>query len=94
MKLPPFAYARPASLAEAVALLAAHDGEAKPLAGGQSLVPMLAFRVAAPSLIIDLASSKSCAGSGYPTTASRSAPWCAGATFSTMKDYARRTRSW
>jgi carbon-monoxide dehydrogenase medium subunit len=54
MKLPPFAYARPASLAEAVALLAAHDGEAKPLAGGQSLVPMLAFRVAAPSLIIDL----------------------------------------
>jgi len=54
MKLPPFAYARPESLAEAVALLAAADGEAKPLAGGQSLVPMLAFRVAAPSLIVDL----------------------------------------
>jgi carbon-monoxide dehydrogenase medium subunit len=54
MKLPPFAYACPASLAEAVALLAAHDGEAKPLAGGQSLVPMLAFRVAAPSLLVDL----------------------------------------
>jgi carbon-monoxide dehydrogenase medium subunit len=34
--------------------LAAHDGEAKPLAGGQSLVPMLAFRVASPSLLIDL----------------------------------------
>jgi len=54
MKLPPFAYARPASIAQAVALLAAHDGEAKPLAGGQSLMPMLAFRVAAPSLIVDL----------------------------------------
>jgi aerobic carbon-monoxide dehydrogenase medium subunit len=54
MKLPPFEYARPTSLAEAVALLAAHDGEAKPLAGGQSLVPMLAFRVAAPALIVDL----------------------------------------
>lgn len=54
MKLPPFDYARPASLAEAVALLAAHDGEAKLLAGGQSLVPMLAFRVAAPSLLVDL----------------------------------------
>jgi carbon-monoxide dehydrogenase medium subunit len=54
MKLPVFAYACPASLAEAVALLAAHDGEAKPLAGGQSLVPMLAFRVAAPSLLVDL----------------------------------------
>ena len=49
MKLPPFEYACPTSLAEAVALLAAHDGEAKPLAGGQSLVPMLAFRVAAPA---------------------------------------------
>jgi carbon-monoxide dehydrogenase medium subunit len=34
--------------------LASHDGEAKPLAGGQSLVPMLAFRVAAPSLLVDL----------------------------------------
>jgi aerobic carbon-monoxide dehydrogenase medium subunit len=54
MKLPPFEYACPTSLSEAVALLAAHDGEAKPLAGGQSLVPMLAFRVAAPSLIVDL----------------------------------------
>ena len=54
MKLPPFEYACPTSLADAVALLAAHDGEAKPLAGGQSLVPMLAFRVAAPALLVDL----------------------------------------
>jgi carbon-monoxide dehydrogenase medium subunit len=54
MKLPPFAYACPTSLPEAVALLAAHDGEAKALAGGQSLVPMLAFRVAAPALLVDL----------------------------------------
>ena len=44
MKLPAFEYACPATLAEAVALLAAHDGDAKALAGGQSLVPMLAFR--------------------------------------------------
>jgi aerobic carbon-monoxide dehydrogenase medium subunit len=54
MKLPPFEYACPASISEAVALLAAHDGEAKPLAGGQSLVPMLAFRVASPALLVDL----------------------------------------
>jgi aerobic carbon-monoxide dehydrogenase medium subunit len=54
MKLPPFEYVCPESLAEAVALLAAHDGEAKPLAGGQSLVPMLAFRVTAPALLVDL----------------------------------------
>jgi aerobic carbon-monoxide dehydrogenase medium subunit len=54
MKLPPFDYACPTSISEAVALLASHDGEAKPLAGGQSLVPMLAFRVASPSLLVDL----------------------------------------
>ena len=54
MKLPAFDYACPTTLAEAVALLAAHGGDAKALAGGQSLVPMLAFRVAAPTLIVDL----------------------------------------
>lgn len=53
MKLPAFDYARPETLGEAVALLAA-DEDAKPIAGGQSLMPMLAFRMAAPSLLIDL----------------------------------------
>ena len=54
MKLPPFEYACPSTLKEAVALLASHDGEAKPIAGGQSLMPMMAFRVAQPSLLVDL----------------------------------------
>ncbi|MGA8321643.1 MAG: xanthine dehydrogenase family protein subunit M [Xanthobacteraceae bacterium] len=54
MKLPAFEYACPTTISEAIALLATHDGEAKPLAGGQSLVPMMAFRVASPSLLIDL----------------------------------------
>jgi carbon-monoxide dehydrogenase medium subunit len=54
MKLPAFEFACPATLAEAVALLASHDGEAKALAGGQSLMPMMAFRVAQPSLLVDL----------------------------------------
>ena len=54
MKLPAFDYACPTTLAEAVTLLAAHDGDAKVLAGGQSLVPMMAFRVASPSLLVDL----------------------------------------
>jgi aerobic carbon-monoxide dehydrogenase medium subunit len=53
MKMPPFDYARPSSVSEAVALLAAHE-DAKVLAGGQSLVPMLAFRLASPSLLVDL----------------------------------------
>src|ERR1700676_424748 len=54
MKLPPFEYACPTTINEAAALWGSHDGEAKPLAGGQSLVPMLAFRVASPSLLVDL----------------------------------------
>lgn len=54
MKLPSFDYACPATIAEAIALLAAHGGEAKPIAGGQSLVPMLAFRLTAPTLLVDL----------------------------------------
>ncbi|MFL5003578.1 MAG: FAD binding domain-containing protein [Xanthobacteraceae bacterium] len=54
MKLPPFRYAAPATLRDAVALLAAHGGDAKAIAGGQSLVPMLAFRVASPALLVDL----------------------------------------
>ena len=54
MKLPPFDYACPTTLPEAVQLLAGHGGEAKALAGGQSLVPMLAFRLAQPALLVDL----------------------------------------
>src|SRR6516162_1808408 len=54
MKMPPFEYACPTTLSEAVALLASRDGEAKALAGGQSLVPMLAFRLAQPALLVDL----------------------------------------
>src|SRR5438309_4698009 len=54
MKMPPFEYACPTTLSEAVALLASRDGDAKAIAGGQSLVPMLAFRLAAPALLVDL----------------------------------------
>lgn len=54
MKLPQFEYACPATLDEAVALLASHEGDAKAIAGGQSLMPMLAFRLAAPKLLVDL----------------------------------------
>lgn len=53
MKMPPFEYACPTTISEAVKLLATHD-DAKALAGGQSLVPMLAFRLAQPSMLVDL----------------------------------------
>jgi len=54
MKAPSFAYARPASVAEALALLDKHRDDARVLAGGQSLVPMLNFRVAAPKVLVDI----------------------------------------
>ena len=54
MKLPAFEYACPTNLSEAVALLAGRNVDAKLLAGGQSLMPMLAFRLAAQALLVDL----------------------------------------
>jgi carbon-monoxide dehydrogenase medium subunit len=54
MKLPAFDYALPATIEEAVSLLASRSGNAKVISGGQSLVPMLAFRLAAPALLVDL----------------------------------------
>ncbi len=55
MKPPSFDYYRPATLSEAIAVLVQHEGSAKVLAGGQSLVPMLNFRLLAPSALIDIA---------------------------------------
>lgn len=54
MKPPPFDWVAPADLEEALAALAADPDDARPLAGGQSLVPMLNFRLAAPGLLVDL----------------------------------------
>jgi CO/xanthine dehydrogenase FAD-binding subunit len=54
MKPGPFAYHRPASEDEALALLARYAGDAKPLAGGQSLVPAMNFRLARPGALVDL----------------------------------------
>jgi carbon-monoxide dehydrogenase medium subunit len=54
MKPAPFDYLAPASLEEALAIMSEHGDEAKLLAGGQSLVPVMNFRLAQPSLIVDL----------------------------------------
>lgn len=54
MKPAPFEYFDPRTVDEAVALLEAHGDDAKVLAGGQSLVPMLALRVARPAAVIDV----------------------------------------
>ena len=54
MKPPPFEYHAAGSVDEAVALLAEHGDEAKVLAGGQSLLPLLSLRLARPSQIVDI----------------------------------------
>jgi CO/xanthine dehydrogenase FAD-binding subunit len=54
VKPPPFEYHAPESLEEALALLAEHGDEAKVLAGGQSLVPLLNFRIVRPARLVDL----------------------------------------
>jgi carbon-monoxide dehydrogenase medium subunit len=54
MKPAPFDYHAPRSVAEAVVLLAAHGEDAKVLAGGQSLVPAMNFRLARPAVLVDI----------------------------------------
>jgi aerobic carbon-monoxide dehydrogenase medium subunit len=54
MKLPDFSYVAPATVAEATAFLAEHQDEASLLAGGQSLIPLLALRLARPAVLVDI----------------------------------------
>ena len=50
----PFEYAAPETLDDALALLRAHRDEARVLAGGQSLVPLLNYRLARPKVVVDI----------------------------------------
>ena len=54
MKAAPFDYVRPATVDDAVAALAGADEEGKVLAGGQSLVPVLAMRLGRPAVLVDI----------------------------------------
>lgn len=54
MKNPRFAYRRPETLDDALRLLSQHDGDAKVLAGGQSLLPLMGLRLATPGVVIDI----------------------------------------
>lgn len=54
MKPAPFEYYAPTTVEEALAHLAEHGWDAKALAGGQSLIPMMNFRLAQPSVLVDL----------------------------------------
>jgi carbon-monoxide dehydrogenase medium subunit len=54
VKPSPFGYSRPASVDEALSILAAHGSDGKVLAGGQSLLPILSMRLAAPHHLVDI----------------------------------------
>ena len=54
MKAPAFDYVRPATLDDALALLARHGEDARPIAGGQSLLPALNLRLSQPKILIDI----------------------------------------
>ena len=54
MKPPPFAYHAPPHLDEALTLLERYGDDAKVLAGGQSLMPLLNFRLSYPSALVDI----------------------------------------
>jgi carbon-monoxide dehydrogenase medium subunit len=58
----PFTYHRPTDLNEVLKLLATLDGEARPLAGGHSLIPMMKLRLATPEHLIDLHGIKDLCG--------------------------------
>ena len=62
MKAPAFGYVKPRSLDEAFQLLARHGEEARPLAGGQSLLPALNMRLSEPRVLVDLAALPELAG--------------------------------
>ena len=62
MKAPSFAYARPDSVAEALALLASQGDAARVLAGGQSLLPSLNMRLSSPRLLVDITGLKELSG--------------------------------
>ncbi|MBW3660195.1 MAG: xanthine dehydrogenase family protein subunit M [Gemmatimonadetes bacterium] len=62
MKPPPFEYVVPDTLEEALEILAERRSEAKPLAGGQSLVPTMNFRLSEPGLLVDLRRIENLAG--------------------------------
>jgi carbon-monoxide dehydrogenase medium subunit len=70
MKPAPFEYYCPRTMDEALELLANHGSDAKPLAGGQSLIPAMNFRLATPAVLVDI---NAIDGLGYITADAGSA---------------------
>ena len=94
MKPSPLRLARPRSLAEALALLAEHGDDAKVLAGGQSLMPLINFRLAAPAVLVDLGQVPALALVDVAEGACASARCARSATSSATPRRSRRARCW
>ena len=75
MKPAPLRYSRPGSTAEALATLASLGADGKVLAGGQSLVPLLSMRLAAPSTLVDINALPDLDTSGWTRRTSGSPRW-------------------
>ena len=69
-----FSYHRPTTVADAVKLLASLGDEARPLAGGHSLLPMMKLRLATPDHLVDLGRIDARRGSAGPVEPWKSAP--------------------
>lgn len=80
MKPAPFEYHRPTSVDEALSLLEQHGYDAKLLAGGQSLIPAMNFRLAQPAVLIDLNRVAGLAGIGVAASADGDGPDTAAST--------------
>ena len=65
-----FDYLAPTSVEEALSALAEHGDDAKIMAGGQSLLPVLRMRLNAPEVVIDLGRIDACAASATTATPS------------------------
>jgi carbon-monoxide dehydrogenase medium subunit len=69
VKFPEFDYVRPATIESAVEALQAN--ESRPLAGGQSLMPLLAFRLSRPELLVDVSRLRDLRGIAYDESSAR-----------------------
>ena len=76
MKPPPFEYHAPETLPEALGMLAEYGQDAKVLAGGQSLLPLLSLRLARPAHLIDV--------NGLQSEIGQIQPWDGGVSIGAM----------
>ena len=92
---PRFRYEAPRSVSEAVSLLRDGGGEAKVLAGGQSLVPLLKLRFASPEVLVDINNLPDLATTASARTARCTSAPCAGtSTSSAPGSWPRSSRRW